>query len=77
MEYLKIVNEKIENFKKEAHLKLHRKVLFNAGIDFYGNEKDGMHPDDIKKRGCEDFKRKGKKIPIVEMNLDMQLLKEI
>ena len=30
-----------------------------------------MHPDDIKKRGCEDFKRQGKKIEIVEMNLDM------
>ena len=36
LEYLKIVNEKIQNHKKEAHIKLKRKVLFNSGVDFYG-----------------------------------------
>jgi len=77
VEYLKFVNEKIANFKKEAHLKLKRKVLFNAGVDFYGEGIEGLHPDDAKKRGSEDFKRQGKKIDITEMNLDMRLLKEI
>jgi len=77
VEYLKIVNEKIANHKKEAHLKLKRKVLFNAGVDFYGDGVEGLHPDDAKKRGGEDFKRQGRKIEITEMNLDMRLLKEI
>jgi hypothetical protein len=36
VEYLKIVNEKISNHKKEARLKMTRKVMFNSGIDFYG-----------------------------------------
>lgn len=64
VEYLNIVNEKIANTKKEAHLKLKRKVLFSAGVDFYGEGEEGLHPDDAKKRGSEDFKRRGRKIGI-------------
>lgn len=52
-------------------------MLFNAGVDFYGDGIEGLHPDDAKKRGSADFKRQGRKIEITEMNLDMRLLKEI
>lgn len=71
-EYLEIVVKKIQNTKLEALEKLKRKTLFNCGISFFGEEDDQTkhHPDDLKKRGSAEFKKKGLKIEIMEMNLD-------
>jgi len=58
--------------------KLRRQVLFNAGVDFHGTSRNSedMHPDELKRMGCEEFKRKANKIIIQEMNLDERILKE-
>lgn len=46
--------------------KLKRQVLFNAGIDFFGSgkENEDLHPDELKRMGCEQFKKKAHKIVI-------------
>ena len=66
VEYLEIVNKKIQNIKLEAQEKLKRKALFNSGISFFGEEDDQAqhHPDELKKRGMEKFKQRGLKIEI-------------
>jgi len=35
-----------------------------------------MHPDELKRKGCEEFKRKAFKIQVEEMNLDERAIKE-
>jgi len=76
-EYLQKVNQQIEKAKQDGMERLKRQVLFNSGVDFHGSKDDkDMHPDEIKRRGCEEFKRKSLKITIQEMNIDQALLKQ-
>ena len=60
-------------------LKLQRKVLFSSNIDFYGsssNNDEKMHPDEYKRLGCQEFKRKSMKITVTEINLDQKVVQQ-
>jgi hypothetical protein len=71
---LKKVNEGIEKLKIEAQNKLKRRALFQAGVDFTS---ENMHPDDAKRKGIEEFKKKGLKLEIKETNLDKNQMEQI
>ena len=77
-EYLDHVEKKIQKSKTEALDKLRRQPLFNSGVDFHGanaspEEQRATHPDEFKRMGAEEFKRKAQKIVIQEINLDEKL----
>lgn len=77
-EYLDFVEKKILKSKTEALDKLRRQPLYNSGVDFHGTScseemQASTHPDEFKRMGAEEFKRKGQRIIIQEINLDEKL----
>jgi len=66
-EYLKKANAAIDRIKLDAYEKIKRKVKFNSGIDFYSDTNDF---DESRRIGAANFRLAGKKLEVVEMNLD-------